>query len=195
MNIRKEMRFAHRYDAEPLDELKSTAEVERFYFPGARREGGKDGVLVRVTAANEKEWFGVFAFGDQSGILLNGVFSCPAEDVLCVVSGGRGYLVHADKPEWWSEVPVTPITTVLQLTEAGLLIFADFTSLCAWDANGLVWRSKQLAWDDLVVTSCDGLTLLGHGFNPLESATVSFSVDVLTGEHKGGSSPEQYKRL
>jgi hypothetical protein len=189
------MLFPHSYEAEVLDEFTPTTDISRFYFPGASDQGGRDGVAVRVTAANGREWLGIFEFGNQPGILLSGIFSCPDEDLLCVVSGGRGYFVCSDNPTQWSEVPVTPVTNVLQVLEAGLLIFSDFTSLCAWGARGLAWQSKQLAWDDLVISSCDGRTLRGNGFNPIESSIVSFSVDVVTGKHQGGSSPDQYDRV
>src|SRR5712691_8532702 len=140
MNVRTELLFPMKYRVELRDALDADG-MQRFYYPGASLDGGRDGLIVEVQPANARHWLGVFAFGEASDALLSGIFSTPCDDVVCVVSSGKGYLVHADKPEWWSEVPVWPITSVRQLTESGLLIFVDFTSLTAWGANGLAWRS------------------------------------------------------
>jgi len=192
LHATRSLLFTHAYEIELLDEFPTNE--RRFYYPGAESTGGKDGLVVHVEPSIGRDWIGVFAFGDQSHELLSGVFSTPSANVLCVVSGGSGYLVHSDKPEWWSEAPLFPITRVIELTEAGLMIFADFTSLCAWGTNGVVWRSQRLAWDDLTITSFENNMLLGYGFDPILAANVPFAVDALTGDHTGGSSPETHTR-
>lgn len=187
--------FAKRYNFQVLTELPSgSGDTRRFYYPGAKLTGGKDGLIVRVVPVNGQEWVGVFATGDEFGTLLNGVFTCPDEDMICVVSGGIGYLVHASTPEWSSEVPVAPITRVLQMPESDILVVASFTDLSAWGRDGLRWRTKRLVWDELRVTAYDNRRLSGIGFDPTQSEPVRFSVDLRTGEHEGGSSPETYER-
>jgi len=187
--------FAKLYDFEVLSELPSDGvDVRRFYFPGAQRSGGKDGLIVRVVPMNAQAWVGVFATGDASGTLLNGVFTCPDDDMVCVVCGGSGYLVHASMPEWSSEVPVAPITRVLQIADPKVLVFASFTDLSAWGSDGMRWRTKRLVRDELRVTAYDSQRVSGIGFDPTQSEPVRFSVDLQTGEYEGGSSPEKYKR-
>ena len=179
--------FPASYEVEIVDETLNDTEP-RYYYPGARRDGGKDGLLIAVSDKTGR-WMGVFEFGDSPNVLLSGVFATPAADVLCVVASGKGYLVHSDKPEWWSEIHAFPITTVLQAPEVELLIVANFTSIYAFGKDGLAWKSKRLVWDDLRITSYDRHTLCGDGFDPTQSARVAFAVDLRTGEHEGGSFP------
>lgn len=194
MRLEEQMLFPRQYDVIVLDELPPASDVRRFYYPGARVDGGSDGLTIRVQPKVAESWEGVFAFWDRSRTLLEGIFSTPSEDVLCVVSAGGGYMVHADKPQWWSDVPLVPITRVIQIVERDMLIFAGFTSLVAWGREGEMWRTKQLAWDGLQITSIDGDRIVGLGFDPITSANVPFSVNVVTGEHEGGSSPESYEQ-
>lgn len=187
------MLFRQTYTLDLLSELESGAnDSRRFYYPGASRSGGKDGVMVKVTPIGGLPWIGVFASFDRSHTLLNAVSSCPDADMLCVVAGGSGYLVHASMPEWWKEVPLAPITQVLQLTDVQLLVLADLTSVCAWHKEGLAWRTPRIAWDNLRLTGYDSGTLMGSGADPTSPVDVQFMIDVMTGQHRGGSSPESY---
>jgi hypothetical protein len=63
-------------------ELSPNGEHPPIYFPGITRTGGKDGLLLRFTASDGKQWSGCFAFGDYE---LCGIFALP--DPGCVAAG------------------------------------------------------------------------------------------------------------
>jgi len=193
--IEEGLLFAKSYDFEVLGEIPSgSADLRRFYYPGANEEGGKDGLMVRVDSSNAEPWLGIFASMDHSHtLMMNGIFTCPDADMICVVAGGSGYFVHASMPQWSSEIPMVPITRVLQSTAGGLLVFADFTSLGAWSRDGPVWRTKRLVWDELQVTDYDAEKVVGVGLDPTQPEPVGFVVDVMTGHHEGGSFPDMYE--
>lgn len=190
MDVERSLLLPHSYEIDVLDEFSSsTIDVPRYYYPGARQDGGADGLLVRVDPASGLMWLGVFAFWDRGSVSKCGVFSCPDVDVVCVVSAGKGYIVHTDKPAWWSEVPTLPIKQVLQLPERGMIVFSDLTTVCAFNQAGLAWRTARLAWDRLQITAVKGDRILGTGWDPTRPTQVPFSIDLATGQHEGGSSP------
>jgi hypothetical protein len=75
--------FQRTYECEQLHEFPP---AQRWYFPGASTEGGRDGIIVKVVPRDAKQWVGVFAFGKiapREGI--TGLFTFPDARVLCVV--------------------------------------------------------------------------------------------------------------
>ena len=189
MNIRQEFVFAHAYELKVLDEIPSSSSEPCFYYPGANREGGKDGLLVRVTPNEGQAWVGIFAFWDRTHEAMHGVFSCPDQNTLCVVSSGMGYVVRADEPQRWLEVPTIPIRQVVQVPEEDLIVLSDFTTACAFGRNGFAWKTGRLAWDRVELKQVDRHRLAGTGWDPTSPVPVEFSIDLATGAHVGGSSP------
>lgn len=62
-------------------------------------------------------------------------------------------------------------------------MFADYTRLAAYDANGLKWRTERLVLGDLFIVdrdisvlTCEGLDAAGD-----TGTTVMFKVDLLSG--------------
>ena len=178
--------FGRRYDFAALTEFPAT-DVRCFYYPAASRDAGTDVLIVQVDPAGAERWVGIFAAMDHSAGLPSAIFTCPDSDEMCVVSGGIGHFVHASMPQRSSEVPVVPITDLVQIPESQLLVFADFTNLCAWSRNGLHWRTQRLVWDDLRITHYDDTTISGTGYDPTQATLVQFSVDVHTGRRVDGA--------
>lgn len=142
-----EATFSSNYHLEVGGDVRATANL--YYFPGATRESGKDGVLVEVFDAQGKNWTGVFAFGTYSPKGITGVYQLPDENCFCVVSKGNGYVVCANDPTDWQEVALVPILDVRCSKRHELLIFANDTELCAYDREGIRWTTERLSWHDL----------------------------------------------
>ena len=105
-----EKKFSSTYHLEVGGDLGAPASI--YYFPGADRESGKDGVLVEVFNAKGENWTGVFAFGSFSPKGITGVYHLPDESRFCVVSKGDGYIVNANDPSDWQEISLIPILDV-----------------------------------------------------------------------------------
>jgi hypothetical protein len=58
--------------------------------------------------------------------------------------------------------------------------------MIAWSASGLAWETARLSWEGVRITSVEGNTLHGMGWNLLTDREVAFEVDLLTGHHQGG---------
>jgi hypothetical protein len=86
-------------------------------------------------------------------------------------------------------VSVSPVTSL----ELKLVAFADWTTLVAYGASGLLWESEQLAWDDLSALRVDGERLLMDGCDAPKNAIVPFSVGLRTG--RSDDAPHPNRRL
>ena len=61
--------FPHDFTVAHERTLRGLSKVaERVYYPGARRDGGRDGAWLRITAATGRTWTGVFASRLAAGL-------------------------------------------------------------------------------------------------------------------------------
>jgi hypothetical protein len=148
------------------------------YYPGARRDGGSDGVWLRITPESGEQWTGVFSSDNLPG-RLNVVASWPNAQQLFVAAGGAPYLVDTRDPDAWSRVDRPSIRRLHPVGELALLLDDDV--LAAYDADGLAWESDALQgaqWlgvlDDEVHLRTGGLlhrVSLRHGRTVTEPAS------------------------
>jgi hypothetical protein len=180
-----DLTLPHLYEVEEIGELPGTGKfaVPLIFFPPAKRRPEHEGLWLRVSAANGKSWIGVFAYAHPSSYPLSRVVSSPDPGRLCVVAKGRAYIVKADEPEAWEQIPVGPVLDVRLIPEKGLLVFSDFTRLAAYGTTGLAWQSSRLCWDGLRIVSVTRDTIEGSGYDPTNSITHEsrFVVDLKTG--------------
>ncbi len=177
--------FPHNYEIEELTEYPNTS-LPR-YYPGGSQGSGHDGLILRVRPASGAAWWGTFGLVGKG--FVSGVFTTPDPNRFCIVASGDGFLVSAEDPTWWEEVRAIPVRGVWPVKAHGLLVFADFTELCAYGENGLKWRTKRLVLDGLKITEITEHAIRGEGDGIPPSETVEFCVDLLTGEHQGGLPP------
>lgn len=157
-------------------------------FPGAfevdpQRELS-DGVILAIHPAEGEPWIGVFELGDERPQLVapRQVIGWPDERSLCVIHRGVGCLVRTDDPVVNEEIECGPICDLLVIPDRRLVVFADFTSLIAYGPTGVVWRSGQVAWDDVKIVRAERDVLRVTGYDPTAKASQPvFSVDLETG--------------
>ena len=176
-----EFKFPHSYRlAEPTEiSGAGTRETAVFYYPPPLTRSEHDGLWISCSPKSGDEWIGVFADEYLSPPAINKVLSTPDPNRMCVISGGRGYIVNSSLPGDWQVMPVFPITYAASVADCRLLVFGDFRSLSAWDGN-IVWVAN-VAIDGLTVTNLNSDRIEGYGFDPSLGANVPFAVDVATG--------------
>ncbi len=184
--------FERNYEAEVLGELPSS-KARVLYYPGASDRGGRDGLLLAIVPHNADEWIGVFAFGGFGGS-ITAITSTPSRDSLCVVSKGAAYLVNVRQPEKWSEVPIVPVTYLQPLPEKGIIVLADHIRIGALGKDGLIWRTRDLSWDGILISQIGPEYIEGEGWNPTTTIRPAFRVNLATGDATGGSSPESVEQ-
>lgn len=186
MSVPTDFSFPRQYDSEVVDELPSREVPPHYYYPGGTLAGGGDGVLVRVTPEGGAGWIGTFAFGKYGKNAVTKVLGMPDPGRLCVVSRGAGYLVSVRDPRSWEVVRAIPVIDVRSIPEAGLVVFANFTELVAYGAEGVRWRTKRLTWDSMKLTEVTDEKIVGEYWDIRSEETRTFEVDVRTGAHRGG---------
>jgi hypothetical protein len=183
--VAHELDFPHDYDIRECSEYPGTGpiKVPVHYFPTPSARPEHSGVWVEVHPLGCSPWLGVFAHGYSHGSAgpgISKVLSTPDSERVCVISGGGAYIVRANNPADWSEIPILPITEARLVREYGFMLFADFSRLTAWGANGMVWQT-QLAFDGLRITTMDRDLIKGYGYDPASATDAPFSVNTRTG--------------
>ena len=136
--------FPHDFTVAHERTLRGLSKVpERVYYPGARRDGGRDGAWLRITAAGGRTWTGVFASRLEAG-RLSLIASWPQPSTLFVAVGDGPYLVRADDPDAWSRLDRPTVRHFEAVPELGLALLLDDDGLSAYDAEGLAWVSDHL---------------------------------------------------
>jgi hypothetical protein len=110
---------------------------------------------------------------------VDGIFATPNPDVVCVVSAGAGYWVDTVEHNA-IDVPAFPIRQI-EIAD-GILVFADFTKLVAYNSRGLAWNSGHIVSDHLRITRVDSNQLECTGWDASRSAEVIAKFDLLTGK-------------
>ena len=182
--------FARNWSAEILAAPPLIAPARQFTYP--RQIAGEEDALARgalqvmVLPAGSGNFLANCALGFTDPSMPIGIFACPNPQEMCAVAGGYAYVIDTAQPERSTHIALKPVVEVKPLAAQGLLVFSGFHSLIAWGHDGLAWESARLSWEGVRITGVDGNTLHGMGWNLLTDREVEFSVDLLTGHHRGG---------
>jgi hypothetical protein len=120
--------------------------AEVVYYPGARRDGGSDGLWLRVAPAHGDSWTAVFSSDFVPG-RLSVVASWPHPSTVFVAVGGDPYLVHTGLPDVWSRLDRPTARWFEPLPDLGLALVLDDDRMSAYDVQGLAWESERLGPD------------------------------------------------
>lgn len=182
--------FLHDWQVEILKAPPLIAPTRHYVYPQAVEdvEQGALQILLR-SQAGLAPVMATFALGFDEPSLPHGIWSCPNRRELCAIAGGYAYVVEADRPDQWMQIPYRPVTWVQAAPEQGLLLFASFHALWALGVEGKAWETPWLSWEGMRMTGIDGQQLHGFGWDLDSDAEVPFTVDLITGQHVGGAGP------
>ena len=189
-----DLRFPHAWQAEILGSRPLILPPRRFVYPAQAEEveRGALEVLVRPDAPvdpqtdpkcppSAQEFLATCALGFADPAVPSGLWSCPNPNQLCAVSGGYAYLIDTAQPGRFTFLPFRPVLTVRAVPEAGLLLFAGHHALLAWGRAGLAWQMEKLSDEGLTITSIEGSTLRGLGWQMMTDRETEFALDLTTG--------------
>lgn len=174
--------FPHDFTVAHERTLRGLSKVaERVYYPGARRDGGRDGAWLRIGASTGRVWTGVFASELRAGD-LSVISSWPQPSTLFVAVGAGPYLVDTRDPDAWSRLDRPSVRHLEAVPDHGLALLLDDDGVSAYDAGALVWESDPIPpyaqWlgrlDDEIHVRADDLlhrVSLRHGSTVTEVAT------------------------
>jgi hypothetical protein len=181
--------FPADYECEILEELPNRVSP-KWYFPGGSGLGGRGGLIVRVQPHDGEEWLGIFALGEISRLGANAVLSMPHPRQLCVVARGQGCIVEITPPREIETISMEPILEVLPAPAPGLVLMHDFSRVRAYGRDGLAWSTPAISWDDIQIREVTQHKVHGTAWDSPNNRHVSFVIDLATGAHRGGASPE-----
>jgi hypothetical protein len=182
--------FSRGWSAEVLKTPPLIAPARQFVYP--KQIAGEEDALARgalqlmVRPASGGTFLATCALGFTDPAMPTGVFACPNPHEICAVAGGYAYVIDAEHPENCTHIALKPVVGIRPLALQNLLLFVGFHSIVAWGRDGLAWESARLSWEGVRVISVDGDVLHGVGWNLITDREVSFSLDLLTGQHHGG---------
>jgi hypothetical protein len=151
-----------------------------FWYPGASRVGGRDGVVLAIEPGSAAPWIGTFASSFARGVTC--AVALPDGKNLAAVSKGAAYRVAAHDPLDWNEIPARGASEPVVIEALELVLFVDDAVVSAYGRDGLAWQTERLVWDQLNVGRVDGCTLEAEGFDAPADRIVSFTIDLRTGE-------------
>jgi hypothetical protein len=188
-NIPYEIEFACDYEVAPLERIDRS--IGRAYsfpdgLPVDPQQQHADRPIVAVRPRVGDPWVGVFYGGSYlSGDAVSGrLIAWPDGHSLCVVYAGGAVVVRADNPKSTYEIAASPVITDMRVVpELELVLFADWTNLHAYGADGPVWHSRRLALDELKIDDVEAETIHVSGF--FGGSYDAFTVNARTGEASG----------
>jgi hypothetical protein len=184
--IESQFEFVARYEVEQLERIDRRGVGAVLGFPDAvaldPQQEMAEGPILRIRPADGEPWIGVFRKGSYGfpARAPNRLLGWPDERSICVVYAGGAVVVRTDDPSLNYEIDATPVTDVLVVRGAELIVFSDFTRFVAYGSEGLCWTA-DVASDDARIVRADGNLLYGTGFY-LGENQATFSVDLRTGK-------------
>lgn len=182
-----ELDFPVTYEVEQLDRIDRSGGRRAYGYPDAvsvdPQQDVAAGPILAVIPHAGNPWVGVFYGGGYGPAATAKLIAWPDERSFCVVYAGSGVVVRADDPHATYEIDTYFVRGTFVVPERGMVVFADHTNLTAYGGDGLLWRSRRLALDDVRVEGIEGDALIVYGF--FGSHSDRFKVDLATGQASG----------
>jgi hypothetical protein len=174
--------FPHNWQARILPTRPLILPPRHFVYPREAEEVERGALEVMVRAeANAPEFLATCALGFQDPIVPTGIWSSPNPEEICAVSGGYAYFIDTSAPERFTMLPYRPVLEVRPVPEMNLLLFVGHHAILAWGADGLAWQSERLSSEGVSITTIDGPTLRGRGWDMLTDKETEFALDLGNG--------------
>jgi hypothetical protein len=182
--------FPQDWSVEVLKTPPLIAPARQFLYP--KQIAGEEDALARgalqlmVRSATGETFLATCALGFTDPAMPTGVFASPNPQEMCAVAGGYAYVIDTALPGNCTHIALKPVVEVRVLLAQKLLLFVGFHSMVAWGRNGVAWESARLSWEGIRIAVIDGDVLHGTGWNLMTDREVVFSLDLRTGQHRGG---------
>lgn len=178
-----DLSFPHIWQAEVLAARPLILPSRHYVYPrdAEEVERGALEVLVRPESRSQQPFLATCALGFRDPIVPTGIWSTPAPERLCAVSGGYAYLIDTIAPEEFSMLAYRPVLQVWPSVEDGLLLFVGHRSILAWGREGIAWESEQLSDEGVTIIDIEKSVLHGSGWEMSTDREVGFALDLRNG--------------
>ena len=181
--------FTHDWRVEILPARPLILPRRHFTYPREAEEVERGALELLIDPGEGTEPFlATCALGFADPIVPTGAWSAPNPNEICAVSGGYAYLIDTAAPERFAMVPYRPVLQVRAVERLALLLFVGHRSILAWGKSGRAWESPRLSDEGLTVSSIEGETLRGLGWQMMTDKEAPFALDLKTGLRVEGNS-------
>jgi hypothetical protein len=143
-----------------------------------------EGFVVRFHTSSGKEWVGNFVGGSEG---CSTTLEHPNGKWIVVISRGQGYVIDPET-EALVETLADTIQDVVPCREIGGVVFGNGLGFVAIGPEGVLWRTRRIAWGDGVQNvRIENGTLLGEALDPMNECWTPFEVDVQSGRQIKGA--------
>jgi hypothetical protein len=157
-----------------------------YWYPRSIENAKRGWERVQFFPDRASPWVGMFAKGYPSPGIKTGVFSLTGSDVCCVISAGNGYILRAGMPEEYADITLFPITNAQITSEGKIVILADFTTMAAYSADGLLWITPDISWDGIIMNRLTPDEVDASVWDSVTDKWVPISISIKTGAISGG---------
>ena len=171
--------FPSDYEFELLEGWPAKSEFPNEYIFKCGSGAGSEFMALRVSSPDSATWLGVFQQEYGTPPAISRVYTCPKRTDLCVISGGKGYVIDIRDPNKYQELRCFPVTSAITSLQTKQIVFADFTRLLCLDEFGIRWISESACWDEAKIIGIDGGQVRCSGWAYYD---ILFNVDLQTGE-------------
>jgi hypothetical protein len=141
-----------------------------------------EGLVVRFTADDDTCWTGNF----QPGLgQCETVLRHPDNRRFVVIAGGQAYVIDPNQSSSWEHFG-GDIETALEIHDLNALLFGNGLWFELLGANGMIWQTRRISWDEMRDLKIQGLTLTGRS-SCYDDTWSDFTVDLVEGTVTGGS--------
>jgi len=195
-----DLSFPHRWHAEILTARPLILPPRHFVYPREAEEieRGALEVLIKPHKPDTPEpaqslskglhsetwepFLATCALGFRDPAVPTGLWSTPAPENICAVSGGYAYIIDTTAPERFTMIPYRPVLEVRLALAVNLLLFVGHHSILAWGPDGQAWQSPKLSDEGVTITAMNGAILHGRGWQMMSDQETPFALDVRSGE-------------
>jgi hypothetical protein len=183
--------FAHAWSVEILNKPPLISPARQYVYPQQVEEveRGALELLLRPKPGVASVQM-TFALGFAEPSLPHGVWTCPNPRQLCAVAGGYCYIVEAEQPHQWLQIPYRPVISVYPSVVQNLLLFTSFHQIWALGPYGQAWETARLSWEGLRLAEISADKLHGFGWDLATDREIAFTVNLADGTHSGGAGPK-----
>jgi hypothetical protein len=182
-----DLRFPHAWQAEVLAARPLILPARHFVYPREAEEveRGALEVLVKPDGEGKQPLLATCALGFRDPAVPTGLWSTPAPEKICAVSGGYAYLIDTTAPERFTMIAYRPVLEVRPVIEAGLLLFVGNRTILAWGRDGQAWESEKLSDEGVTITGVENGVVRGMGWAMMTDKETAFALDLASGLRTG----------
>ncbi len=161
------------------------APTRAFTFPynvaGEEDALARGALWIDVRSPTHGNFLAQCALGFATGGVAHGLWHLG--DRLLAVAGGYAYAIDIASPQATTLLPLRPVVEVLPTPNGATL--AGYHAVLVVDGTD-TWQSPPVSWEGVTLTTCDGSTLHGVGWDMTTDEEVPFTLDLHARTLHGG---------